>query len=48
LRNENGGGGGLWYLTSLSIMAVSVIGGGNVSTWRNPLTSRKSLTNFIT
>jgi hypothetical protein len=48
LRNENGGGGGLWYLTSLSIMAVSVIGGGNRSTWRNPLTSRKSLTNFIT
>ena len=28
--------------------AVSFIGGGNGSTWRNQLTSHKSLTNFIT
>jgi cysteinyl-tRNA synthetase len=30
------------------IMAVSFIGGGNRSTWRNPPTCHKSLTNFIT
>jgi len=30
------------------IMTVSFIGGGNQSTWRKPLTCRKSLTNFIT
>jgi len=30
------------------IMAVSFIGRGNRSTWRKPLTCRKSLTNFIT
>jgi hypothetical protein len=28
-------------------VAVSFIGGGNQSTWRKPLTCRKSLTNFI-
>jgi hypothetical protein len=30
------------------IVAVSFIGGGNQSTWRKPLTCRKSLTNFFT
>jgi len=30
------------------IMTVSFIGGGNQSTWRKPLTCRKSLTNFTT
>jgi hypothetical protein len=40
-------------LTSLStifqfIVAVSFIGGGNLSTWRKPLTCHKSRTNFIT
>ena len=30
------------------IVAVSFIGGGKWSTWRKPLTCRKSLTNFIT
>jgi hypothetical protein len=30
------------------IVAVSFIGGGNLSTWRKPLTCHKSLTNFIT
>ena len=30
------------------IVALSFIGGGNWSTWRKPLTCRKSLTNFIT
>ena len=30
------------------IVAVSFIGGGNRSTRRKPLTSRRSLTNFIT
>jgi hypothetical protein len=28
-------------------MAVSFIGGGNWSTWRKPLTCRKSLTNNV-
>ena len=28
------------------IVAVSFIGGGNWSTWRKPLTCRKSMTNF--
>jgi hypothetical protein len=32
---------------SVISMAVSFIGGGNQSTWRKPLTWRKSLTNFI-
>jgi hypothetical protein len=32
----------------IPIMEVSFIGGGNQSTQRKPLTSRKSLTNFIT
>jgi hypothetical protein len=48
---------GLWYLMPLStifqqyfsyIMAVSFIGGGNLSTRRKPLTCRKLLTSFIT
>jgi hypothetical protein len=30
------------------VAAVSFIGGGNLSTWRKPLTCRKSLTNLIT
>jgi len=30
------------------ILAVSFIGGGNLSAWRNPPTSRKLLTNIIT
>jgi hypothetical protein len=33
---------------SVISVAVSFIGGGNLSTWRKPLTCRKSLTNFIT
>ena len=44
---------GLWYLMPLStifqnlyIVVISFIGGGNQSTWRKPLTCRKSLTNF--
>ena len=42
---------GLWCLTPLStifsyIMAVSFIGGGNLSTLRKPLTCRKSIMGF--
>jgi len=33
---------------NISVISVSVIGGGNRSTQRKPPTSRKSLTNFIT
>jgi len=43
---------GLWFMvfnaTFSYIVAVSIIGGGNRSTQRKPLTCRKSLTNFIT
>ena len=34
--------------TTLHIVAVNFIGGGNRSNWKKALTSHKSLTNFIT